>query len=226
MVFDVVLLLYRMTSDVPASQTSLSYILLLHLHLIHAPHTPHNQRHIISTLYYKQSKQSTNKMADSSYNNTTTGAGAGAGYGAGGVVDNRTTGQKVKGLFADGSSSSTGTGTRTGNTTTTTGHTGRGATTSNGMHTTTQTTAPSTSTTEAKTQSAASSVGGVFAGIHGAGEKIRGEFNAGVDRAFNEPEGAVKNKGVANAGEREIETGHFSGRTREKELGSAGGRRI
>jgi len=29
-------------------------------------------------------------------------------------------------------------------------------------------------------------IGGVFAAVHGAGEKIRGEFNAGVDRAFDE----------------------------------------
>jgi len=155
---------------------------------------------------------------DSSYTNTssTTGPTHGAGYatstGNTRVVDNRTTGQKVKDVFKDGGSS-TGTTTNTG-----TGNVGTA-----GAHTTAQSTAPSH--TEQKVNTAASGVGGVFAGLHGAGEKIRGEFNAGVDRAFNEPEGVVKNEGVARQGEGEIESGRFSGSTREREVGS-GERRI
>lgn len=51
-------------------------------------------------------------------------------------------------------------------------------------------------------------------------------FNAGVDRAFNEPEGAVRNQGVADAGEKEIESGRFAGSTREREVGGGGARRF
>jgi len=114
--------------------------------------------------------------------------------------DPRSTGQKVKDLFHD---DSTGTSHTNTNTTQTSG--GRG--------------------TNQGVKQAASSVGGVFAAVHGAGEKIRGEFNAGVDRTFNEPEGEVKNANVAAAGDREIDTGHFAGSTKARELGD-GGRRV
>jgi hypothetical protein len=40
--------------------------------------------------------------------------------------------------------------------------------------------------TAAKVKESASGVKGMIAAVHGAGEKIRGEFNSGVDRAFNE----------------------------------------
>lgn len=42
-----------------------------------------------------------------------------------------------------------------------------------------------TSSTGASAKDAGTAVKNVFAGIHGAGEKLRGEFNAGVDRAFD-----------------------------------------
>ncbi|TVY39693.1 hypothetical protein LOCC1_G005385 [Lachnellula occidentalis] len=176
-------------------------------------------------------------MADYGYNTTGTGTGAGtgAGAGAGGAygnsavnADTRTTGQKIKGMFGDGNSTGTGAGTYgSGTTHTTTPSTNTNTHTGNTLGTSTGTgTATGPTTTGQKSQSAASSVGGVVAGIHGAGEKLRGEFNAGVDRAFNEPQGAVKNQGVADAGEREIETGHFAGSTKEREVGSGGARRF
>lgn len=42
------------------------------------------------------------------------------------------------------------------------------------------------STTGSKAEDVAQGVKGLFAAVHGAGESIRGEFNAGVDRSFNE----------------------------------------
>jgi len=53
------------------------------------------------------------------------------------------------------------------------------------------------------------------AGIHGIGEKIRGEFNGSVDRAAgDDPSKSVK---TAASGERELETGKFSAGTKERE---------
>ncbi|KAK2748538.1 hypothetical protein FQN57_000672 [Myotisia sp. PD_48] len=57
----------------------------------------------------------------------------------------------------------------------------------------------------------------IAAGIHGAGEKIRGNVGAAVDRAANDPEGAAKNELVSDQGEREMKTGKFSQATKEKE---------
>ncbi|CZS98105.1 uncharacterized protein RCO7_08873 [Rhynchosporium graminicola] len=64
---------------------------------------------------------------------------------------------------------------------------------------------------------AAGGVKGVLAGIHGVGEKIRGEFNKGVDGAMGDKEGVLKNEQVANAGDRERLTGTFAGETKNRE---------
>jgi len=53
------------------------------------------------------------------------------------------------------------------------------------------------------------------AGIHGLGEKVRGEFNAGVDKAAGEPSSdGVK---TAASGTKEMQTGQFSHSTKERE---------
>jgi len=76
-------------------------------------------------------------------------------------------------------------------------------------------------TTGGGVKEGAQGVKGVLAGIHGIGEKVRGEFNAGVDEAFNEnggqSEGVVKNAAVANAGDKELTTGQFSHATKNRE---------
>ncbi|EAU34788.1 predicted protein [Aspergillus terreus NIH2624] len=48
-----------------------------------------------------------------------------------------------------------------------------------------------------------------LAGIHGAGESLRGNFNAAVDEAVGHKEGVAKNSGIAQQGEREISSGQF-----------------
>ncbi|PYH43368.1 protein dprC [Aspergillus saccharolyticus JOP 1030-1] len=50
------------------------------------------------------------------------------------------------------------------------------------------------------------------AGIHGAGESLRGGINAAVDSAFGHNDGVVKNEAIADKGEREIQTGQFGSR--------------
>jgi len=61
----------------------------------------------------------------------------------------------------------------------------------------------------------------VLAGIHGIGEKVRGEFNAGVDETFNQngsqAEGVARNAAVANAGDKELTTGQFAHATKNRE---------
>ncbi|KAL4781113.1 hypothetical protein BJX76DRAFT_24623 [Aspergillus varians] len=51
---------------------------------------------------------------------------------------------------------------------------------------------------------------GIFAGIHGAGEWLRGGINAAVDRAFGSTEGVTKNEAISRAGQEEIRSGRFS----------------
>jgi len=64
-----------------------------------------------------------------------------------------------------------------------------------------------------KDHSTGSGIKSALAGIHGVGEKIRGEFNGGVDRVAGED----PSDGVATAasGDREMETGLFQG-TKER----------
>ncbi|KAL1953922.1 hypothetical protein VTO42DRAFT_2044 [Malbranchea cinnamomea] len=45
--------------------------------------------------------------------------------------------------------------------------------------------------------------------IHGTGEAIRGHAMAAVDSATRDLEGEQKNRDIAHAGEREMDTGHF-----------------
>ncbi|KAJ6120417.1 hypothetical protein N7523_004697 [Penicillium sp. IBT 18751x] len=54
---------------------------------------------------------------------------------------------------------------------------------------------------------------GVMAGVHGAGESLRGALTGAVDRAFGTtegPRGAEHNEEIARRGEREIQTGQFT----------------
>ncbi|KAI9047070.1 hypothetical protein LZ554_009144 [Drepanopeziza brunnea f. sp. 'monogermtubi'] len=88
--------------------------------------------------------------------------------------------------------------------------------------TSTTTTTPTTLTTTSTTShasSAASGVKGVLAGIHGLGEKVRGEFNSAVDGAAGDREGLARNRAVAEAGERERVTGRFAAETKVREGG-------
>ncbi|KUJ09321.1 uncharacterized protein LY89DRAFT_724347 [Mollisia scopiformis] len=92
-----------------------------------------------------------------------------------------------------------------------------GSTYNNPSQPTTSTTSTTTSSTGTGTESTGSKLKGVLAGIHGAGEKIRGEFNSAVDEGFHEPGGVAKNRAVADAGEGEIATGQFTGETKNRE---------
>ncbi|EED18643.1 conserved hypothetical protein [Talaromyces stipitatus ATCC 10500] len=86
-------------------------------------------------------------------------------------------------------------------------------------------TVPATTTTGTQTGSTEASgskglgggIKGVVAGIHGAGESLRGTFNAAVDRAFNEPEGVVKNEAIGREGEYEAKSGQFAPSTKQRE---------
>jgi len=83
-----------------------------------------------------------------------------------------------------------------------------------GNTTTTTGTGPTAGT---KIREGASGVKGVLAAVHGAGEALRGNFNAAVDRTFDEPTGAARNTAIANSGEGEIATGQFSTQTKNRE---------
>ncbi|KAF8858777.1 hypothetical protein BDZ45DRAFT_689776 [Acephala macrosclerotiorum] len=79
-------------------------------------------------------------------------------------------------------------------------------------------------TTTSTTGAGGSAVGGhgggiegIAAGIHGLGEKVRGEFNTAVDQSFGESEGVAKNRAVVDAGIMERETGRFAGSTKDRE---------
>ena len=61
----------------------------------------------------------------------------------------------------------------------------------------------------------------VLAGIHGAGEAIRGEIGASIDRTFNEPQGVQKNEQIAQQGQYEAQSGKFSEATKEREWGKS-----
>jgi len=74
-----------------------------------------------------------------------------------------------------------------------------------------------TRSTGSKVKEMAHGVKGLFAAVHGAGEKARGDFNAGVDRTFNETSGEQKNRSLAVEGKQEMQTGMFSERTKERE---------
>ncbi|KAK2779222.1 hypothetical protein FQN52_002518 [Onygenales sp. PD_12] len=63
------------------------------------------------------------------------------------------------------------------------------------------------------------SIKAAAAGIHGVGESLRGNANAAVDRAMEDPEGVRKNEAIAREGEREVQTGEFSWGTKKREMG-------
>ncbi|KAK5806793.1 hypothetical protein VI817_001051 [Penicillium citrinum] len=50
---------------------------------------------------------------------------------------------------------------------------------------------------------------GVMAGVHGAGESLRGALTSAVDRAFGSDESAEWNEEIARRGEQEIRSGKF-----------------
>ncbi|KAN0089337.1 hypothetical protein V8E51_019597 [Hyaloscypha variabilis] len=85
----------------------------------------------------------------------------------------------------------------------------------------TQTTNPSTSTTTSSSSTKISQAGeftkNMLAAAHGAGEKLRGDFNSTVDKTFNENEGVAKNQRIANDGESELSTGQFAHSTKNRE---------
>ncbi|KAI1959831.1 hypothetical protein LOZ58_004196 [Ophidiomyces ophidiicola] len=62
-------------------------------------------------------------------------------------------------------------------------------------------------------------VSGLAAGIHGAGEVLRGKAGEVVERAANNEAGAEKAERIQREGWEELDTGRFSQATRERELG-------
>ncbi|KAE9365276.1 hypothetical protein N431DRAFT_430777 [Stipitochalara longipes BDJ] len=78
------------------------------------------------------------------------------------------------------------------------------------------TTNPTTSTSS-KVSQAGEFTKNLLAAAHGAGEKLRGDFNSTVDKTFNESEGVAKNERIANAGESELSTGQFAHSTKNRE---------
>jgi len=180
--------------------------------------------------------------APSNYQNTNaapTGLGAERTVGNAGV-DTRSTGQKLKDVVNPDKNSTAGTYNTTGagvhNTgATTTAAPGTSSTTGAGGHPrgAVHTGANSgvrgnanVGTGESTGQKIGGGVGAVFAGIHGAGERLRGEINQGVDEVFGEREGVAKNKAVANAGDQEMATGHFAPETKDREGAGTAGRRL
>ncbi|KAK2741743.1 hypothetical protein FQN55_008243 [Onygenales sp. PD_40] len=74
-------------------------------------------------------------------------------------------------------------------------------------------------TTHAQGHGHGHSIKAAAAGIHGVGESLRGNANAAVDRAMEDPEGVRKNEAIAREGEREVQTGEFSRGTKKREMG-------
>ncbi|RHZ67944.1 protein dprC [Aspergillus thermomutatus] len=72
-------------------------------------------------------------------------------------------------------------------------------------------TADGQSRSAAKGEEIGRGVRSAIAGIHGAGESLRGALNAAVDKAFGHEEGAAKNEAIANKGEQEIQSGTLAG---------------
>jgi len=65
--------------------------------------------------------------------------------------------------------------------------------------------------------SAASGIKGVFAGIHGAGEALRGTVNSAVDEIAGDSHGKVKNDNITIGGVNEMESGNFTVGTKNRE---------
>jgi len=86
----------------------------------------------------------------------------------------------------------------------------------NGAATTTTGTAPAGAGAGAG-HSAASGIKGVFAGIHGAGEALRGTVNSAVDEMAGDSHGKVKNDNITVGGVNEMESGNFTVGTKNRE---------
>ncbi|KAK4238515.1 hypothetical protein C8A03DRAFT_33450 [Achaetomium macrosporum] len=69
---------------------------------------------------------------------------------------------------------------------------------------------PQGSASVARGEQVGRTVRGVFAGIHGAGESLRGGLNAAVDKAFGTEEGLQKDDAIARKGEREMKAAGFT----------------
>ncbi|KAK1143640.1 hypothetical protein N8T08_006250 [Aspergillus melleus] len=79
-----------------------------------------------------------------------------------------------------------------------------------GYDTTTATGSSGTGSKSAqKGEKLGNNVKSMFAGIHGAGESLRGGLTSAVDKAFGHEEGAAKNAEIANKGDRQIQSGQF-----------------
>jgi len=65
--------------------------------------------------------------------------------------------------------------------------------------------------------SAATGLKGVFAGIHGAGEALRGTVNSAVDEVAGDAHGKAKNDAVTVGGVNEMESGQFTQGTKNRE---------
>ncbi|EAS34575.3 uncharacterized protein CIMG_05599 [Coccidioides immitis RS] len=63
-------------------------------------------------------------------------------------------------------------------------------------------------------------VKGFMAGVHGAGEQIRGKAGEVVDRMAHDEEGIAKDREIQMQGREEMETGRFSQATKEREWGN------
>jgi len=88
----------------------------------------------------------------------------------------------------------------------------------NGAATTTTGTAPAGAGAGAGAgHSAASGIKGVFAGIHGAGEALRGTVNSAVDEMAGDSHGKVKNDNITVGGVNEMESGNFTVGTKNRE---------
>ncbi|KAH8703482.1 hypothetical protein BGW36DRAFT_87344 [Talaromyces proteolyticus] len=74
-----------------------------------------------------------------------------------------------------------------------------------------------TSEKDAKKGQSDKGIKGAIAGIHGAGESIRGTVGAAIDRAFNDQEGVAKNQAIAREGEWEVKAGRFANSTKQRE---------
>ncbi|KAL2002303.1 hypothetical protein VTN02DRAFT_210 [Thermoascus thermophilus] len=73
------------------------------------------------------------------------------------------------------------------------------------------------STTSSGGSDIGQSIKAAAASFHGAGESIRGTFNKAIDSLFNDTEGMAKNEAIAQAGEREVQSGDFAPSTKARE---------
>ncbi|PSS28059.1 hypothetical protein M430DRAFT_55466 [Amorphotheca resinae ATCC 22711] len=68
-----------------------------------------------------------------------------------------------------------------------------------------------------KFHESASGLKGLVAAVHGAGESLRGNINAEIDRLFHDKTGEERNSAIAAAGEDEMASGRFNRLTKNRE---------